>query len=231
MKRISVTLLLLSVCLIISSVKAQELTLAVRSNFAQGIIARKVLKEAYHRIGIKVEFLEFPGARALIEANEGRVDGEAARLKHILNEFKNLRIVPVAIAWGELIVVTKYVEFPVNGWESLKPYNIAVFRGAKFQVQQVQGMKHLKLNNFQQMLSLVDLKRTDIALMSRLTAVKEIEKSSRKGLKILDPPIFTFLSYHFLHKKHENWIPQITASLQEMEKEGLIKKMNDQFAK
>jgi hypothetical protein len=53
-----------------------------------------------------------------------------------------------------------------------------------------------------------------------------------KNLQFEDLLIFPLVfipGYHYLHKKHKDLVPGITSALQEMENEGLIRKMHEEY--
>ncbi len=68
----------------------------------------------------------------------------------------------------------------------------------------------------------------DIAVLSKLDGLGVINALDIKGAKTLEPPLITVPAYHFLHKRHEKLVPQITASLQQMEKDGILQKIWDE---
>ncbi len=210
-------------------VNAQEKM--VFSTFPESGIAlvyKKILRQAYQRIGISIEIKDYPAERALDMSNSGKADGEAARLTAIEKKYTNLIRVPVPLHVVKVVVFAKQAEFPVVGWESLKPYKIATLRGYKQVEGKIQGMKYMTLPGYDQVLRMVDTGRADIAILTMLDGLKAIKALKLKGIKMLEPPLSESVLYHYLHKKHENIVPKITASLQQMEKEGLIRKIGDE---
>ncbi len=74
--------------------------------------------------------------------------------------------------------------------------------------------------------------RVEVAVTDKfkgLSILSDLKNSGEDIRKIvmLEPQIFPIKLYHYLHKKNENLIPKITTSLQEMEKEGVIKEKFD----
>ena len=68
----------------------------------------------------------------------------------------------------------------------------------------------------------------DIVIASDYIGLKNIKELNLKGIKRLEPFIARNNLYHYLHKKHKNLVPRITAVLQEMEKEGVIQQISEQ---
>jgi polar amino acid transport system substrate-binding protein len=191
------------------------------------MVYKKVLTQAYERIGISIEIKHYPGERALDMSNSGKADGEAARLTAIEKNYTNLIRVPVPLYILKLVGFSKQ-DIPVAGYESLKPYKLATLRGYKQVEGQIQKMNYIALPSFEQVLQMVDAGRVDIGITSLLDGLKVIKTLKLKGIKVLDPPFHEAPLYHYLHKKHENFVPKISASLQEMEKEGIIQKIGDE---
>ncbi len=81
-------------------------------------IGRQTLTEAYNKIGIKVSFVDFPGERALIMSNLGKVDGETMRIVGIDRKYSNLLMVPISYVSFQGVVFTKELDFVVNDWNS-----------------------------------------------------------------------------------------------------------------
>lgn len=138
-------------------------------------------------------------------------------------------MIPIPVCFLELVVLTKNTQFPVQGWQSLEPYKIGIRRGAKIVEVNTKGMKRHVVSQYEQLFKLLDIGRIDIAVTSRVQGLTLIQKFDLEGFKILEPPLKTTNLYHYLHKKHENLVPKITASLQEMEKKGEILKIRQQF--
>ena len=192
-------------------------------------ISARVLAEAYKRIDIDIEFVELPAERSLLQSNGGVLDGEVNRVVGIDQTYANLIRIPVPVNYFESVVFTKTQQFTVNGWDSLKPYSIAIRIGAKFAENRTKGMEVGKFVTYDKVFMLVSKSRFDICITSRITGLYQINKHNLVGVKALEPPLETFHLYHYLNKKHELLVPMITASLHKMEQEGAILKERERF--
>lgn len=216
---------------ILSPLRAEELVIATMKGSVNSEIAEIVMKEAYNRLGIEIKVEEYPAKRALAESNSGNVDGELTRVANMQNKFKNLVMIPTPINTLEGVVFTKTVDFPVNGWQSLRPYKIGIRRGIRFTDVGTKGMRRHVVNDNDMLFSLLNVGRVDIiviALANGLQALKEIELS---GIKPLYPPVASYPLHTYLHKKHEALIPKLDKVLQEMTEEGFIKDTREQVLK
>jgi len=224
-------IMVLTVCLMVMAVQGnaeETLTITAIENLSHGFITEKILKEAYKRIGIKMEVKGYPAERAMQMANEGESDGELRRPAGMNKEYKNLIMVPQPVDVGEAVVFTKNKVFAVNGWESLKPYKIGILRGNKFAEKGTDGMNRLPANTIEQLFEMLDAERADIIVLLRRNGVATHKKMNLPGIRVLEPPVETMQLYHYLHKKNERLVPKVAAALQEMEKEGLIQKIKEQ---
>jgi len=208
---------------------AQEKLVLSRGGSVYNILSEKVLHEAYKRIGITIRIEAFPSERSLTMANIGDIDGEILRSTKIQKEYPNLILIKVPVVSLKVVVFSKNHEFPIQGWESLKPYSIAIVRGMKPVENKLKGMTYYKVHHFQQAFQMILNGRVDIAIHTFGDGKFIIKEHKLKGIKVLEPPIMEVKGYHYLHKKHENLVSRITDSLQQMENEKLIQKMQADF--
>ena len=59
------------------------------------------LSDAYGKLGIRVEYVEMPGERAIVETNSGRADGETARIAGTGRQYKSRK--PATYTGGEMV--------------------------------------------------------------------------------------------------------------------------------
>lgn len=209
--------------------KARELTFSTLENMFNIDISQKIIEIAYQRIGIQVSIIKYPGLRALLHSNNGDTDGELHRVANINKKYPNLIIVPVQINVLDGMVYTKDTDFPVKGWDSLKPYRIGIRRGVLFSVKGTSGMNTFMSDAYQDLFKVLNKQRIDIIIAGRVTGLKTIQDLNLNGIRAMEPPIESYPIYHYLHKKNRHIIPEITKVLQEMEKEGLIQKIRQEF--
>ena len=203
-------------------------------------MSERILTEAYSRIGVEIEVQRFPGPRGLFMANEGKIDGELFRGGINTDEFPDLIQIPVPIMYGELVVFTISVDFEVDGWESLRPYNIGIQLGNKEIEAGTRGMQVEPLAKTEQLLLKLVAGRNDIVVVPRIQGMeilKElnsapgqwgVDQNALQRIAILEPPIQRDPLFHYLHKKHAALVPKITAALQEMADEGLIQRITEE---
>jgi len=191
-----------------------------------------VLREAYGRIGISLKFKYSPTARSLWLANEGFVDGEIHRAEGMGQKYQNLVMVPAPVNCSDVNAITKGLKFAVDGWESLRPYRIGIRRGSYLSVINTKGMNVLGLSKPIQLIQMLNSERIDVVVASisqfeLKNILKQLQENEKpiQNIQILTPPLLRIPVFHYLHKKNSKLVPRLTKVLQEMEKEGLIRKL------
>ena len=207
-----------------SGIAGDSLTISTFDQKTAVIEVHKLLGKAYRNLGIEMGVVKFPASRALVEANLGNAtDGELIRISGLTKQFPNLIEVPVRIANFRISVFSKNTTFKVDGWPSLKPYEIAFMRGFKGMEKHADGLKVYRTVSSEAALRMVHTDRTDIAVLPHLDGLILLQKLKMTGeVRYLLPPLEDVQLYHYLHKKHENLVPKITGELKKMEMNGEI---------
>lgn len=221
--------------LMIGSARAEQ-TLVLSSALYAPITSEKrdgvldmVYRELGKRLGIKIEIRHMAAAeRALLNVNEGVVDGDAGRIAGMSKNYPDMVAVPVPVMKYEMAVFSRNVDFRVAGPGSIKPYNIGIVRGWKVLEQVSSGAQSVILvDNAEQMFSMLDKNRVDIVLLEKLEGMQIIESMGIKGVRPLRPNLLEGYFYLYLNKKHESLIPRIAAELRKMEQDGSLKRIYD----
>lgn len=183
-------------------------------------IIMPILTQAYHQLGIKVEFKLYPASRGRLMSNSGIYDGETFRGMDVITEKNDLLPVMVVLTEVNWWVYAKHIDFKVDGYKSLAPYSVSSRRGilAADSIL-LHARRKLLLNTFKQVLFTLEVGRVDLAVIPEKVALS-ILKDNPMDIYPLKPSIRVDKLYHFLHKKHKGLIPKITAILKTMRKSG-----------
>lgn len=128
------------------------------------------------------------------------------------------------------MVFTKGKAFRVEGWQSLLPYKVGYIRGVKTaEFNVVPGTKTVPVRNALELFRLLQTGITDVAIETRSSGVYAMQQLGLKGVNILEPPLTTIKSYHYLHVKNQYLVGPLTTVLQRMENEGVIRNIQLQF--
>lgn len=196
-------------------------------------IIHAILKEAYKRIGIDAAVIKLPAQRALLLANsEG--DGAAGRVKSIKKlapaETSNMVLVPEAITTLRLAVFTKGLDFPVKGWDSLKPYRNGARIGAKILEKNVpQERERVMQPTNTQLFKMLANGRIDTVVDWENFGLGVIKELQLTGITALPDPIVVKGFFHLLHVKHAHLVPRITESLKQMKKDGSYQRIHSEI--
>ena len=227
------TLIVLCIILIATSAQAQQpLVLGGGLKHPMGLIASRILTEAYNKIGVTIETRELPSERSLRLADTGKIDGELFRGENAITPktAPNLVKIPVPIAYGQLVVFTKDKSFEVTGWDSLAPYKIGTLIGLKEAEEKTQEMKVEKSVEPDALFKKLDAGRNDVLVLPKdlgLMIIKQLNLPGGKAIRILEPPLQEDKLYHYINKKHKDLIPKITRILQQMEADGEIQRIRE----
>ncbi|MCX4026907.1 transporter substrate-binding domain-containing protein [Endozoicomonas sp. SM1973] len=205
--------------IIASSSTGAELTLSIAQITGEDpltVLSKKILRSAYKSIGVKVKFIKLPGERALALTNQGVIDGELFRKGGLANQYPNLIQVPYSYIGSSSVVFVKSKIFQVEGWESLRPYRIAVMVGYKVAEQNTKGFKVSFVDTPEQGFQMLAIDRVDIVIAPPVIGQSYVDRLGLKGIQMLLPPLQEAAMYHYLHKKHKTLLPKISAALQNM---------------
>jgi polar amino acid transport system substrate-binding protein len=188
-------------------------------------IAEQVVAEAYRRIGRVLVLHKLPGERTLLEANDGRMDGELYRKLGMEREYPNLIIIPVPLLTYEIVIFTRGTEFVVNGWESLRPFTIGFVRGIKIVGENTAGMKTEAVPTMEQAMQKLIMGRTDVVVGNRLSGLAALEALKLDDVRAMTPALASFPVFHYVNKKHAALVPDLLAALQAMKADKTIERM------
>ena len=188
-------------------------------------VAEQILQEAYRRLGYRLVLHQLPGERTLMYANEGKMDGELYRKLGMEREYPNLRIVPVPLQTYEIVIFSHGTSFNVNGWESLRPYTLGFVRGIKIVQENTRGMRIEPVPTMQLAMEKMMMGRTDLVLGNRASGLALIRSLNLEGVTLLEPPLASFPVYHYLNKKHEALVPELTRVLRQMHADKTVERI------
>ena len=213
------------------SVLAQEpLIFTGIENSSYATISERVMREAYGRMGLNVQFSSLPAARALAVANSGRADGELYRIKNIHLKYKNLIMLSVPIGIMEGVAITTNPKISLDGWQSLEPYRVCIRNGVKFAEAGTKQMTIDVANSNEQLFNNLGMNRCDVIVLARLTSIALAQDFERKmKTPVQFHVIQTYPLFHYLHKKNRHLVPKLTEVLKAMETDGTIVKIRAQY--
>ena len=185
-------------------------------------IAEQILNLAYQRLGITLVVKKFPGERSLYSANNGETDGELYRKIGMERDYPNLVIVPIPLQTYEIVIFTLATDFNVHGWESLSPFVIGYVKGIKIIEQNTKGMRVEPAVTMRQAFLKMSLGRSDVVIANRASGLAVLKELNMTDVRVLKPALASFAVFHYLHKKHQDLVPKLSAVLKQMQSDKSI---------
>lgn len=190
----------------------------------------RVIREAYRRLQIPIEFVQFPGKRSLYETSSGAADAELSRIYEVGLEFPSLRRVPTPIFWFDATAFAKTKHLKINGWESLRDIRIGIMRGMVYAEKEVQKFPRVTVVDKPfNLFKMLDSDRIDVAIISDLNGLHMIKEENFVAIHALKPALGRIYAYHYVHEKHAALVPKLDAIFQDMKDSGQLDRMRQEF--
>ena len=187
--------------------------------------AQKILVKAYGQLGIKANFIAIPNIRALNMWTAGKLDGVSAKI--IDSGLPDSVKINIPIAFEEAVVFAVKKNISVDGFDSLKPLTVGYVSGITYMEERLRNVPQKEpAPNLESLFRKLEAGRTDVAVDSRFTFCL-VRKLGLNQIRILEPSLEKRLGYHFLHIRHQRLVPALEAVLRNMEKDGTIKKIQE----
>lgn len=225
---IGVVLLVVAVCT--PACAESVLRIARIENIPDQFVGGEMLREVYKRLNIKIELVDLPAKRALMESSSGRLDGEVQRNIRVQEQYPTLLMVRPAINYIEPSVFSKKYRFPVTGWDSIKDYRIGIVRGVGTSEDGTRRMKLVQaITTLEQAMQMLASDRVDVVVSDLFSGQVVIRQFKLDTIHALGPPLQRTEIYHFLHEKHRNLIPRIEKVLREMQASGELGRLRERI--
>lgn len=196
------------------------------------VAIEEIMVLVYAKLGFKLVAVKLPAPRSLLEANEGKYDGELYRVDGISKEFPNLYKVPTSVGSIEFFAYgTKKTNPKIISWSTLKNFNIGAMFGIKYIEYKTKGLNVFFVETPEQLLQMLRLGRIDLILMDKntmLVALKKLKSEGKDDLikdlvelkKLATQPLF-----HYIHFKNKSLIPRVDSAILDLTKDGTIKRI------
>lgn len=179
-----------------------RMKIAVIRDVPSTCAALRVMKAAYHQLGVSVDTLEVPSRRALFLAEEGQVDADLFRTRPVGEEKENLIRVPYPLLQARLMAV--FPDADVGPEPDFAGKRVAVRRGVLIAERTARrlDMELERTRDYEQSLNLLEHRRVDMALVSHIEGGSLLSKSQWARFHIHPEPVAPFTLYHYLHRRH-----------------------------
>lgn len=184
-----------------------------------------VIGEAFRRCELRFKIVRLSGERGLKNSNEGIEDGELARTGGMEQMYPNLIPVPGKVADVSFVAFTHDKSLDIASWDMLVPLSVGHLRGWKIFEKNIKpGTQVTVVDTPEQLLSMLDKDRIDVALYERSAGLALAKKMNAKNIHVIDPPFFELPLFMYLNKKHADKVPKIAAALADLKAEGFYER-------
>jgi polar amino acid transport system substrate-binding protein len=197
-------------------------------NSADVPAGRAVIREAYSRIGVDVEFSSYSAAEAIATSNSGVVSAELQRIDGISQDYENLVQIPIPINIIQAAAFSIKYRFPISGWHSLRPYRIGIVRGIVFAERPTMGMNVSVANGYEELILMLENDEVDVGVMPRIQGLTAIHSAGNTEIIEMDGILETLFLYHYVHNSRLDLVESLTPVLKQMLLKGDTKRIREQ---
>lgn len=213
---------------IYSQEKPKRMVLASPGDSLPMVISANVLKAAYQRLGIELEFVDLPPKRSLLQSNREKYDGEVSRVWAITNEFPNLVRIPTPINYIEQVLYSTR-KLDVTSCEGLANFSFGIRRGVKHAEDcSVHARKVLMFNDSDQMMKVLNAERIDFVINARLHGLSYEQNEHFPKIMLIEPPLKRINLYHYLHNSNTMLVDELDNVFSAMDKSGELEAIRAQ---
>ncbi len=181
-----------------------------------------VAGEAFRRAGLRLKVVELPSERGLLNANTGVDDGVLGRIAGLEKIYPNLIRVPEKLVDWHFVAFVRQAKLSNASWSALEGHSVGHIRGWKiFEANVPPGTQTTIVDTEEQLFSLLDKGRIDVALYERVMGLALAKKIGTEGFRVVEPSLAEREIFMYLNKKHADKVPAIAAALRGIKAEGL----------
>jgi len=184
-----------------------------------GILDR-MLKEAFSRIGVQVEFVTLPSERSLADAESGVIDGDNNRIAGLQSRYPNLVQVPESNMTYDFMAFANKPGIAAGNWKDLDQYDVSHIIGWKIVEDNVKASRVNKVVTPAQLFSLLKSGRTDVVLYDRFGGNHYLKEYGVEGGYAVEPPLARREMYLYLNARHADLAVPLAEALRAMKKDG-----------
>lgn len=242
MQRLAATCGMLLVCVGVcagSALAANEPTLVLSDTYDTPYTTEKgsgfldlVATEAFRRAGLHLKMIKVSPERALLNANAGIEDGVSARIAGLEKTYTHLIRVPEKILDFPFVAFARHATIGTANWDTLTSVAVGHIHGWKIFEQSLKPGSHITVvDNAEQLFTMLDKQRIDVALYERWLGLALVKKMGLKNISVVEPTLAEREMFVYLHERHTDRIPAIAAALRAIKDDGTYSRLcREKFA-
>ncbi|GAA6129786.1 transporter substrate-binding domain-containing protein [Halopseudomonas sabulinigri] len=192
-------------------------------------IAAPLIVEIYQRAGISVVPTAVPPLRETRMLEEGALDGIVGKFENFELAHPEVVRIPVPL---ETIQIAAFVTDQTPDLPSLLQRDnlrLGALRGIDYQLQ-LSGLRQwVFVNEPGQLMHMLVRGRVDAAISVDISGLRLARELPQAPIRMLEPELRELRVYHYLHRKHADLVPKITAVMQAMYDQGYLQALHAQF--
>lgn len=188
----------------------------------------QVIREVFLRIGYAVIFKHQPGARSLLNLNDGVDDGTVSRIGGLSRTYTNLVQFTEKLEDRHYVAFTRRPDIKLAGWNDLAPYNVALINGWKIFERNVKQAKSItKTRNLRQLFMLLKKGRADVVLAHRWVGLNMARTLSINDVRMVPPPLAIREVFFYMNTKNDHLASKASAALKAMKMDGAFQRIHN----
>jgi polar amino acid transport system substrate-binding protein len=102
-------------------------------------------------------------------------------------------------------------------------------KGIKFAEQPTRGMNVSVVNNYEELLAMLNADQVDVGVMPRIQGLTTIHDSGYTNITEMDGVLETLFLYHYVHKRHTDLVEKLSVVLKQMLLTGEMRRVRQQI--
>lgn len=192
----------------------------------------EVTRAVANKLGVQVEFKETPWDAMMAGLKSGRFDLVANQVALTSPERQAMFDKAEPYSWSGKMIVARQDHAPINKLEDIKGVKTAVMLASNYdEVAKKMGADLVHTDTMAQGLLNVQQKRADITLNDELSLLDYLKKNPDSGLKaVWRTPVEEKLGAGLvMNKGNDEALQKITSAMKELQADGTLKKLGEQF--
>lgn len=190
-----------------------------------------LMQEIYQELGITIDVVEIPPARevSLYSGSGELLDGTLARVVGFRDQAPQAIRIPVALAHINLVAFSTLEKLPKLAPTSDHPIRVGQLRGIDFGIESSKRVEIISVNTTEQLMAMLARQRIDMAIASELGGAFFVKSNGYENVRIVAQPLKMIPVYHYLHRKHEPLVPEVTQVMTRLHDSGYMADQHNKF--
>jgi hypothetical protein len=217
--------LVLAMSLSTPAFSQKQLEFSRIADTARGVVDATVLTQIYEKAGLDFHVVALPAVRASQMSASGQIDGEVSRIGRYAKSHPNLiRIEPPFSALATAAFFLRSTNLRLAANNSLQGYKIGYVRGITASEEAIAGATELQeVSTIDALFRNLRAGQFEVAVCGSFSGDLDLRRKKVQNLKKLElsrQPL-----YHYLHEKHRDIAPLISATIRKLSESGELARM------